>query len=122
MIRIKRVYSEPSLEDGLRILVDRIWPRGVSKERARIDEWKKELAPSTALRKWFGHDPAKWAGFRERYRKELTESGEIEALRELATRSRHETITLIYSAADEEHNQAVVLMELQEELVSKTRS
>lgn len=122
MIRIKRVYSEPSLEDGLRILVDRIWPRGVSKERARIDEWKKELAPSTALRKWFGHDPAKWAGFRERYRKELTESGEIEALRELATRSRHETITLIYSAADEEHNQAVVLMELQEELVSKKRS
>lgn len=122
MIRIKRVYSEPSLEDGLRILVDRIWPRGVSKERARIDEWKKELAPSTALRKWFGHDPAKWAGFRERYRKELTESGEIEALRELATRSRHETITLIYSAADEEHNQAVVLMELQEELVSKRRS
>jgi uncharacterized protein YeaO (DUF488 family) len=122
MIRIKRVYSEPSLEDGLRILVDRIWPRGVSKERARIDEWKKELAPSTALRKWFWHDPAKWAGFRERYRKELTESGEIEALRELATRSRHETITLIYSAADEEHNQAVVLMELQEELVSKRRS
>ena len=122
MIRIKRVYSEPSLEDGVRILIDRIWPRGVSKERARIDTWRKELAPSTALRKWFGHDPAKWAGFRERYRKELTESGEIEALRELATRSRHETITLIYSAADEEHNQAVVLMEWLEELVSKSRA
>lgn len=122
MIRIKRVYSEPNLEDGVRVLIDRIWPRGFSKERARIDEWKKELAPSTALRKWFGHDPAKWTGFRERYRKELTESGEIEVLRELATRSRHETITLIYSAADEEHNQAVVLMEWLEELVSKRRS
>ena len=122
MIRIKRVYSEPSLEDGVRILIDRIWPRGVSKERARIDTWRKELAPSTALRKWFGHDPARWAGFRERYRKELTESGEIEALRELATRSRHETITLMYSAADEEHNQAVVLMEWLEELVSKSRA
>ncbi|MEO5954373.1 MAG: DUF488 family protein [Nitrospiraceae bacterium] len=122
MIRIKRVYSESSLEDGVRILIDRIWPRGFSKERARIDEWRKELAPSTALRKWFGHDPAKWAGFRERYRKELTESGEIEALRELATRSRHEAVTLIYSAADEEHNQAVVLMELLGELVSKRRS
>ena len=122
MIRIKRVYSEPSLEDGVRILIDRIWPRGVSKERARIDTWRKELAPSTALRKWFGHDLARWAGFRERYRKELAESGEIEALRELATRSRHETITLMYSAADEEHNQAVVLMEWLEELVSKSRA
>ncbi|MBU6433562.1 MAG: DUF488 domain-containing protein [Nitrospirae bacterium] len=122
MIRIKRVYSEPSPEDGVRILIDRIWPRGCSKERARIDTWRKELAPSTALRKWFGHDPAKWAGFRERYRKELTESGEIEALRELATRSRHETITLIYSAADEEHNQAVILKEWLEALVSKSRA
>ena len=122
MIRIKRVYREPNLEDGVRILIDRIWPRGFSKERARIDEWKKELAPSTALRKWFGHDPAKWAGFRERYRKEPTESGEIEALRELAIRSRREAITLIYSAADEQHNQAAVLMELLQEWLSKRRS
>jgi uncharacterized protein YeaO (DUF488 family) len=116
MIRIKRVYSEPSARDGVRILVDRVWPRGISKERARIVEWRKELAPSTALRKWFGHDPAKWAGFRERYRKELAESGRIDALRELAKRSRHEAIALIYGAADEQHNQAVALKEFLVEL------
>ena len=84
MIQIKRVYSEPSKQDGFRILVDRVWPRGFSKERANVDEWRKELAPSTELRKWFGHDPAKWAGFRERYRKELAGSGGIDALKELA--------------------------------------
>ena len=118
MIRIKRVYSEPSKQDGARILVDRVWPRGFSKERARIDEWKKELAPSTALRKWFGHDPAKWAGFQTRYRKELAQSDRIEALKELATHARHEAITLVYSATDEQHNQAVVLKEFLDELTS----
>jgi len=118
MIRIKRVYSEPSKQDGARILVDRVWPRGFSKERARIDEWKKELAPSTALRKWFGHDPAKWAGFQTRYRKELAQSDRIEALKELATHARHEVITLVYSATDEQHNQAVVLKEFLDELTS----
>lgn len=90
MIQIKRVYNEPDKQDGVRILVDRVWPRGLSKKRANIDEWRKELAPSTALRKWFSHDPAKWKGFRERYRKELAESGAIDALKELAQRSRHE--------------------------------
>ncbi|MGH7206624.1 MAG: DUF488 domain-containing protein [Nitrospiraceae bacterium] len=80
-------------------------------KRASIHEWRKGLAPNTTLRKWFGHDPAKWAGFRERYRKELTASGQIDALRELAKRSRHEAIMLIYSAADEQHNQAVALKE-----------
>jgi uncharacterized protein YeaO (DUF488 family) len=118
MIHVKRIYSEPYTHDGLRLLIDRVWPRGMSKARASIDEWRKELAPSTALRKWFGHDPAKWAGFQARYRKELGESEEIEALRELAARARHETITLVYSAADEQHNQAVVLKEFLDELAS----
>ena len=116
MIQIKRVYDEPSARDGMRILVDRVWPRGISKERARIVQWRKDLSPSNSLRKWFGHDPTKWAGFRERYRKELTESGEIDALRELAKRSRHDAITLIYSAAEEQHNQAVALKEFLDEL------
>src|SRR5437660_1417764 len=88
----------------------------LSKDRSRIVQWRKDLAPSNSLRKWFGHDPAKWAGFRERYRKELTESGEIDALRELAKRPRHDAITLIYSAAEEQHNQVVALKEFLDEL------
>lgn len=111
MIQTKRVYSESAKQDGFRILVDRVWPRGFSKKRANVDEWRKDLAPSTALRKWFGHDPTKWTGFRERYRRELTESDGIDALKKLAQRSRDETITLVYGAADEQHNQAVALKE-----------
>jgi uncharacterized protein YeaO (DUF488 family) len=111
MVRIKRVYSEPSVGDGVRILVDRVWPRGFSKERARIDAWRKELAPSTPLRKWFGHDPAKWIEFRNRYRAELAHSDKADTLKELARLSRHKTITLVYGAADEQHNQAVLLKE-----------
>ena len=118
MIHVKRIYSESHKHDGLRLLVDRVWPRGMSKARANIDEWRKELAPSTALRKWFGHDPAKWAGFQARYRKELAESEGIESLKVLAARARHDTITLVYSAADEQHNQAVVLKEFLDELAS----
>jgi uncharacterized protein YeaO (DUF488 family) len=117
-LQTKRIYSEPGKQDGVRILVDRVWPRGFSKERARIDEWRKELAPSTALRKWFSHDPAKWTGFQSRYRKELATSGGIEALKELATRSRHAAITLVYGAADEQHNQALVLKEFLDGLTS----
>lgn len=109
MIQIKRVYSEPEARDGIRILVDRVWPRGFSKERARIDAWRKDLAPSTPLRKWFGHDPAKWIEFRNRYQKELTHSDQADTLKELARLSRHKTVTLVYGAADEQHNQAVVL-------------
>jgi uncharacterized protein YeaO (DUF488 family) len=108
--------AKPSLRDGIRILVDRVWPRGVTKKGARIDAWEKELAPSTPLRKWFGHDPAKWIGFRNRYRKELTDSGQASALKELAKLSRHRTLTLLYGAADEEHNQAVLLRELLDKL------
>lgn len=117
MIRIKRVYSEPSARDGVRVLVDRVWPRGFSKERARIDEWRKELAPTTSLRKWFGHEPAKWTGFRRRFRTELIRSGMMDELMKIARLSRKRTITLVYSAADEEHNQAAVLKELIDELV-----
>lgn len=116
MIQIKRVYNRPGTQDGLRILVDRVWPRGFTKERVRMTEWRKEVAPSTSLRKWFGHDPAKWSEFRKRYRAELKQSGQLGALKALAQLSSRKTITLVYSAGDEEHNQAVVLKELLEEL------
>ncbi len=112
MIRITRVYSEPDPRDGVRILVDRVWPRGISAERARIVEWRKDLAPSTSLRKWFGHEPARWTEFRRRYRRELVRSGTLEELQKLARLSRKRAITLVYSGADEQHNQAVVLREL----------
>lgn len=118
MIRIKRIYDQPSPRDGTRVLVDRLWPRGIKKEEARIDEWRKELAPSNELRKWFGHDPDKWEGFRRRYRQELARSGQMETLRWLAQRSRHKTVTLVFSAADKQHNQATVLKQLIEELLS----
>ena len=116
MIRIKRVYREPSPEDGVRILIDRMWPRGISKERAHIVEWRKDLAPTTSLRTWFSHDPAKWTEFRQRYRSELTRSGQLETAKELIRNSRRKTITLVYGAADEEHNQAVALKEWLDEL------
>jgi uncharacterized protein YeaO (DUF488 family) len=116
MINIKRVYSPPSAGDGIRILVDRLWPRGLTKERARIKQWRKELAPTPALRKWFGHDPAKWTAFRARYRTELARPEHTETLKELARLSRKQTVTLVYGAADEEHNQARVLKEVLDEL------
>ena len=116
MIRIKRVYSEPSPQDGMRILVDRVWPRGMSKGRACVNGWRKDLAPSASLRKWFGHEPVKWPEFHKRYQWELARSGMMDELTKLARLSRKRTITLIYSAADEEHNQAVVLKELLEKL------
>jgi uncharacterized protein YeaO (DUF488 family) len=111
MIRLKRVYSAPSGRDGLRVLVDRVWPRGVRKERARIALWLKETAPSVPLRKWFGHDPAKWKEFRRRYRRELKASSQGEMLIDLARQARRRTVTLLYGAVDEQHNQAVVLKE-----------
>ena len=116
MIRIKRVYCEANRRDGARILVDRIWPRGISKEQASLAAWRKDLAPSSSLRKWFGHDPAKWKVFKMRYRKELSSAETMEALKELAVLTRRKTITLLYGAADEKHNQAVVLKEFLEEL------
>ncbi|GAM10314.1 putative protein [Geobacter sp. OR-1] len=110
MIRIKRVYSEPEAEDGIRILVDRLWPRGVAKEAARIDEWCKEIAPSNELRQWFGHDPARWDEFRGRYRQEL--AGHEDILTRLRNIAQKGAVTLLYAAKDEEHNNAVVLKEL----------
>jgi uncharacterized protein YeaO (DUF488 family) len=109
-VRLKRAYEPAERSDGYRVLIDRIWPRGVSKERARLDEWARELAPSSELRRWFGHDPAKFDEFRRRYRDEL--AAQEEKLREFRGRARTGTLTLVYSARDTEHNDAVVLAEL----------
>jgi len=116
MIRIKRVYASPDGSDGVRILVDRLWPRGVTREAARIDEWRKDLAPTTVLRKWFGHDPSEWEEFQSRYRNELEAAGKMEELRSLGERARRETITLLYAARDEVRNNAVVIKKLIEKL------
>jgi uncharacterized protein YeaO (DUF488 family) len=109
-VRLKRAYDPPERSDGYRVLIDRIWPRGVSKEQAHLDEWARELAPSTELRRWFAHDPARFAEFRRRYFDEL--NAQHEKLRELRTRAREETLTLVYGARDTEHNDAVVLADL----------
>lgn len=107
MVQVKRVYEKPSRTDGIRILVDRLWPRGVSKERAAVKLWLKDGAPSTELRTWFGHDPAKWKQFQVRYRKELGEKKD--ALDLLKQKAKAHTVTLVYGARDEERNEAVVL-------------
>ncbi len=107
---LKRSYEPASADDGKRILIDRLWPRGVSKDKAALDDWFKELGPSTELRKWFGHDPARWDEFQKRYRAELHEHADLlERLRALAREGR---LTLVYSAHDEVHNDAVVLREV----------
>jgi uncharacterized protein YeaO (DUF488 family) len=109
-IEIKRVYEEPGRADGTRILVDRLWPRGLTKDRARVDIWLKDIAPSTELRKWFSHDPNKWTEFQARYRQELKSKDDSFAIvREKAARG---PVTLLYGAKDESHNEAVVLQEL----------
>jgi uncharacterized protein YeaO (DUF488 family) len=108
-VSIKRAYEPPSPRDGTRVLVDRLWPRGVKKAQAGISQWMKDIAPSSELRQWFGHDPARWEEFRRRYKAELTTKRELVGrLRELA---REGPLTLVYSARDEAHNQAVVLRE-----------
>jgi uncharacterized protein YeaO (DUF488 family) len=109
-VRTKRVYEEPMPGDGFRILVDRVWPRGISRERTRLDEWDRTLSPSTELRKWFGHDPGRFEGFRSRYLGEL--QGHRDRLAELRSLARQGTLTLVYAAKDSEHNQAVVLAEV----------
>ena len=112
-VKVKRAYDLPEPGDGYRILVDRLWPRGVSKEKAKIDLWLKEIGPSTELRKWFGHDPKRWTKFREKYLAELkTHSDLLDVIKEAA---RHGPVTLIYAARDEEHNEAVVLQEYLEQ-------
>lgn len=106
-LRLKRAYEPASPEDGYRILIDRLWPRGISKEKAALDDWMKEVAPSADLRKWFGHDPGRWNEFRRRYRMELRQHGEeLDRICHLANSRR---VTLVYSAHDEQHNDAVVL-------------
>jgi uncharacterized protein YeaO (DUF488 family) len=110
MIKIKRTYDPPSSDDGKRILVDRLWPRGIKKEDARIDEWMKDIAPSDELREWFSHDPSKWQEFKKRYRNELKDKSElIENLRKQAKKGN---VTLLFSAKYIEHNNAVVLKEV----------
>jgi uncharacterized protein YeaO (DUF488 family) len=109
-VRLKRAYEPAAAADGRRVLVDRLWPRGVSRSEARLDEWARELAPSRELRRWFGHDPARFDEFRRRYTRELVE--QESKLEELRRRAREGTLTLVYAARDTEHNDAVVLAEL----------
>ena len=109
-VKLKRAYERPSAADGTRVLVDRLWPRGIKKADAKVDHWVKELAPSTELRKWFGHDPTRWQEFRRRYAGELRQhNDQVDRLRDLA---RAGPITLVYAAHDEIHNDAVVLRDI----------
>ena len=106
-IQLKRVYEKPDRKDGFRILVDRLWPRGMTKEKAAVDLWLKDIAPSTELRKWFGHDPEKWKEFKKKYLKELKENNEaVSVLREHLKKG---PVTLLYASKDEVHNEAEVL-------------
>jgi uncharacterized protein YeaO (DUF488 family) len=109
-IRLKRAYEPAASADGYRVLIDRLWPRGVSRERADLDEWERVLPPSTELRQWFGHDPSRFEEFRRRYIEELR--GERRRIARLRRRAREGTLTLVYSASDTEHNDAVVLAEV----------
>jgi uncharacterized protein YeaO (DUF488 family) len=109
-VKIKRIYDPAEANDGFRVLVDRLWPRGIAKAKASIDAWLKEAGPSTELRKWFGHDPVKWKEFQTRYAKELKGA---EALKDLVVMAKkHKKITLLFGAKDEEQNQAVVLQKI----------
>jgi uncharacterized protein YeaO (DUF488 family) len=108
-VRLNRAYEAPVPDDGRRVLVDRVWPRGRSKEDLRLDEWARDLGPSTELRKWFGHDPARWPEFETRYQRELAEATKARMLDDLALAARAGTVTLVYGARDREHNQAQVI-------------
>ena len=108
-VMLKRIYEPPSSADGKRILVDRLWPRGLSKDKAKIDHWLKEVAPTTALRQWFGHDPEKWAEFQKRYQTELKSNPAMGELRALSAQG---SVTLLYAARDQVHNEAVVLQKI----------
>jgi uncharacterized protein YeaO (DUF488 family) len=110
LIKIKRIYDPVSEDDGKRILVDRLWPRGLKKDEIKIDEWLKEIAPSNELRKWFSHDPSKWQEFKNKYKKELNIKSEI--TEKLRVEAKKRQVTLLFSAKDVEHNNAVVLKEV----------
>jgi uncharacterized protein YeaO (DUF488 family) len=112
-VQLKRAYEPPAGRDGFRILVDRIWPRGISKDSARIDLWLKDIAPSTGLRRWFGHGPEKWTEFRERYFRELEKNPELAA--ELEEQLGRHSVTFVYAAKDEQHNNAVALRDYLEQ-------
>ena len=115
-LRLKRAYEPAEPEDGVRILIDRLWPRGLSKEEAALSEWDKDIAPSTELRQWFGHDPERWLEFQRRYRAELRQhTQELDRIRALA---KTQTVTLVYGAHDEEHNDAIVVKDV---LLQETR-
>ncbi len=114
-IQTRRAYEPPGPDDGERILVDRVWPRGRSREALAIDDWLRDVGPSDALRRWFGHDPARWQEFRRRYREELREDPRAALVEQLAHRARTGRVTLVYGARDEAHNQAVALAEVIEE-------
>lgn len=109
-VRVKRIYDPADTEDGYRVLIDHIWPRGISRERAQLDAWTRALAPSDELRKWFDHRPPRFAGFRARYRDEL--AAQTELVDELRGRAASDRVTVVYAARDREHNNAVVLAEL----------
>lgn len=113
-VKTKRIYEDPEPGDGYRVLVDRLWPRGVSKEEARLDEWMKEIAPSTELRKWFDHEDSRYDEFKSRYKEELSAKDEL--VKQLIQKAEKQPVTLLYAARDKAHNQAVVLKEyLQDE-------
>ena|SRR6185437_4165877 len=119
-IQLKRAYDEPARNDGYRVLVDRLWPRGIKKERLQLDAWAKTLAPSTDLRKWFAHDPDRWTEFGKRYRAELRAGDAAKTVRELlASAKGKKTVTLLYGAKDRERNEAVVLRSLFERLAAR---
>jgi len=115
-VRIKRVYEPAEPDDGYRVLVDRLWPRGLAREQLRPDAWLREISPSHELRRWFGHDPRRWQEFCQRYRQELAHPQAQAILADLASRARHGTVTLLYSAHDERHNQAMALKEILDSL------
>lgn len=114
MVRIKRIYDDPEENDGKRYLVDRIWPRGISRERAQVTEWLKDIAPSEALRKWFRHDPERWSEFKRRYKLELRAAEKRKRIAMLAEDARNRTVTLVFAAKDRRHNNAAVLAEVVE--------
>jgi uncharacterized protein YeaO (DUF488 family) len=111
-INIKRAYEPSAKSDGFRVLVDRLWPRGIKKEDSHFDVWMKEIAPSPELRKWFSHDSEKWEEFKQKYKAELKDAPALEELSKLL--KKHKTVTLVYSAKDEQHNQAIILKEFLE--------
>ncbi|MGA7874229.1 MAG: DUF488 family protein [Desulfoferrobacter sp.] len=115
MIKLQRAYDSPTKEDGERYLVDRLWPRGVTKDKAHLTDWLKDLAPSDDLRKWFGHDPERWGEFKRRYKLELHAEAKEKLISQLAQKARTGTVTLIYAAKNTEHNNAIVIKEMIEQ-------